>query len=101
MGLCAKRQQPVAQLPFKAIHDRKDHEQCCYPKRDAGQRHPGDQRNEEFLLPRAHIAQADKHWQRLKHGERIKAHATAKLDVHHRNTDAGAAQMRQFFRPML
>ena len=59
VSLGTQRQQSIAQLALKAVHHRQDHDQRRDPERHARERHPGDQRDEELVLPRAHVAQTD------------------------------------------
>ena len=54
-----QRQQAIAQFTLEAIHDREHHDQRPDAQRHTGQRHPGDERHEEGVLARAHVAQAD------------------------------------------
>ena len=51
-------QQPVAQLALEPVHDREHHDQRRHAQGHAGERHPGDEGDEERVLAGAHVAQA-------------------------------------------
>jgi hypothetical protein len=65
-------QQPIAQLALEPIHDRQHHDERGHAQGDASERHPGDERHEELVLPGAHIAQRHEQGQRLEHRAAIR-----------------------------
>ncbi len=66
-GVRRERQQPLAQLAFQAVHDRKDDDERGDAQAHAQQRHPGDEGDEELVGTGAHVTQPDEQGQGIQH----------------------------------